>query len=517
MNRLTRTFLVLALVTTLVPAPLIAADSDVATQQELQREYIGASTGGDKVRVLVMPGHEPTYGGAEYQGFYEREIVVEVADQLAAYLKQNPEYEVIVARSNTEWHEDLAEYFDDEWRDIEKFVSKAKRDFNRSVRRGDISLPNEEETVSHNSAPSEVALRLYGISKWANENDIDLVLHLHVNDTTDHSPDEPSKHSGFTMYVPDSQYGNGEVSRDLAEALAPRFSAMQATSTLPVEDKGIVPSQELIAIGAFDTLEIPSVLIEYGYITEPKFTAPEVRSTVTKDLAYQTYLGVQDFFADPVNPRFPTVTLPTAFTETPKVGSSSPEAYALQAALHTLGFYPAATTTRAAASSTATTTMRTFSECPISGLMNDCTVDAISAFQKSKGWSPTGALGPMTRAELNRLFGTGLAATTIPDTTPMPVASTTTASVTATCSLTKQLVLNSTDAETNGEVTMLQKILAKDTSLYPEGLVTGFFGPATEKAVKVFQVKNGVVQEGGAGYGKVGPKTREVLGKVCGV
>lgn len=513
MNRSTRTFLAAFLLAAIVPASFaFAATESVATQQELQREYISAGSGGEKVRVLVMPGHEPNYGGAEYQGFYEREIVVEVADQLAGYLKQNPEYEVIVARSNSEWHEDLAEYFEEENKDIEKFVSKAKREFNRSVRRGDISLPNEEETVSHNSAPSEVALRLYGISKWANENDIDMVLHLHINDTTDHGPNEPSKHSGFTVYIPDEQYGNGEVSRDLAEALTPRFSAMHATSTLPVEDKGIVPSQELIAIGAFDTLSIPSVLIEYSYITEPEFTAPELRTTITKDLAYQTYLGVQDFFADPVDTRFPTVTLPTTFGETPTVGSSSPEAYALQAALHTLGFYPTATTTGT------TTVMRTFSECSISGLMNECTIDAISAFQKSKGWSPTGALGPMTRAELNRLFGTGLAATTLPEvvavatTTPATITATTTSS---TCQLTKQLVLNSKDTATNGEVSMLQRILAKDTAIYPEGLVTGFFGPATLKAVQVFQTKNNIVQEGGSGYGKVGPKTREVLTTQC--
>ena len=505
MNRYAHFFL-LALVV-LIPASLALAASDaVATQQELQREYIEAGAGGDKVRILVMPGHEPEYGGAEYQGFYEREIVVEIADQLAGYLEQNQEYEVIVARSNLAWHEDLEEYFEEEWRDIEKFVERAKRAFNRAVRKGDISLPNEEETVSHNAAPSDVALRLYGISKWANENDIDLVLHLHVNDTTDHGPNDPSKHSGFTLYVPDSQYGNGEVSTDLAEALFPRLHAMQASSTLPIEDKGIVQSQDLIAIGAFDTLTIPSVLIEYGYITEPKFTAPEVRTTMTKDFAYETYLGVQDFMGDSIVSRFATAALPFTFTQTPTVGSSSPEAYALQAALAQKGFYPAATTTGA------TTTMRTRTECPISGQMNPCTVDAISAFQKAQGWNPTGALGPMTLAALNREFGTSLAATVVPEAN---VATTTPATPAGSCVLTRQLELKATDATTSNQVSVLQTLLAKDTTVYPSGQVTGFFGPATLNAVQAFQVKNAIVQEGGAGYGKVGPKTREALLKTC--
>lgn len=52
------------------------------------------------------------------------------------------------------------------------------------------------------------------------------------------------------------------------------------------------------------------------------------------------------------------------------------------------------------------------------------------------------------------------------------------------------------------EVKVLQKILASDPSLYPEGLVTGFFGPLTELAVKRFQAKIKVEQ-----VGEVGPQT----------
>jgi peptidoglycan hydrolase-like protein with peptidoglycan-binding domain len=39
------------------------------------------------------------------------------------------------------------------------------------------------------------------------------------------------------------------------------------------------------------------------------------------------------------------------------------------------------------------------------------------------------------------------------------------------------------------EVTKLQEILAGDREIYPEGLVTGFFGPLTLRAVKKFQEK----------------------------
>ena len=44
-----------------------------ATPLELQTKYKAATSGGPKVKILVMPGHEPNYGGTDYQGLYERE------------------------------------------------------------------------------------------------------------------------------------------------------------------------------------------------------------------------------------------------------------------------------------------------------------------------------------------------------------------------------------------------------------------------------------------------------------
>lgn len=58
----------------------------------------------------------------------------------------------------------------------------------------------------------------------------------------------------------------------------------------------------------------------------------------------------------------------------------------------------------------------------------------------------------------------------------------------------------------NGQVTRLQQILARYPDIYPEGLITGYFGVATERAVKNFQKKYGLEQ-----VGIVGPKTRALL------
>ncbi len=59
------------------------------------------------------------------------------------------------------------------------------------------------------------------------------------------------------------------------------------------------------------------------------------------------------------------------------------------------------------------------------------------------------------------------------------------------------------------EVKLLQQILKTDPEIYPEGLITGFYGPKTEKAVKRLQKKLGI-----ADVGIVGPQTRAKLNEL---
>lgn len=64
------------------------------------------------------------------------------------------------------------------------------------------------------------------------------------------------------------------------------------------------------------------------------------------------------------------------------------------------------------------------------------------------------------------------------------------------------------------DVRKLQEFFAKDQGIYPNGLITGYFGVLTEKAVQRFQEKHNIVSTGAhdtVGYGRVGPKTRAKL------
>ena len=59
-------------------------------------------------------------------------------------------------------------------------------------------------------------------------------------------------------------------------------------------------------------------------------------------------------------------------------------------------------------------------------------------------------------------------------------------------------------------VTNLQAFLAENPSIYPQGLVTGYYGSLTVQAVRNFQTQYGIVSSGTpgtTGYGRVGPST----------
>lgn len=82
-------------------------------------------------------------------------------------------------------------------------------------------------------------------------------------------------------------------------------------------------------------------------------------------------------------------------------------------------------------------------------------------------------------------------------------------------SFTKNLTLKNQ----NSDVTELQKCLAKDKEVYPEGVVSGFFGVKTKVAVIKFQEKyrQDILVPAGLdrGNGEVKPLTRKKLNEVC--
>lgn len=62
---------------------------------------------------------------------------------------------------------------------------------------------------------------------------------------------------------------------------------------------------------------------------------------------------------------------------------------------------------------------------------------------------------------------------------------------------------------TSDDIKRLQELLASDPEIYPEGIVSGWFGQLTRKAVMAFQKKYGIEQ-----VGIVGPQTRAKINEV---
>ena len=59
---------------------------------------------------------------------------------------------------------------------------------------------------------------------------------------------------------------------------------------------------------------------------------------------------------------------------------------------------------------------------------------------------------------------------------------------------------------TDEDIKKIQELLATDSSIYPEGKVTGFFGPLTRQAIMRFQARHGATSTG-----LIDSETRELL------
>jgi peptidoglycan hydrolase-like protein with peptidoglycan-binding domain len=65
---------------------------------------------------------------------------------------------------------------------------------------------------------------------------------------------------------------------------------------------------------------------------------------------------------------------------------------------------------------------------------------------------------------------------------------------------------------TSEEIKAIQQILASDPDIYPEGTISGYYGPLTEKALKRFREKHGIKDEDKED--RIGQKTLEKLNEL---
>lgn len=367
--------------------------TETVTVHDLKKQYVRANRGADKMKVLIVPGHEPNYGGTEFGALKERDAVLELAEFLKGYMGKNMRYEVVLSRDKNGWNPVLEDYFENNWNEIVAFKEQSKDEMVRLILEGKVKL--HHDNAYHNNAPAAVAVRLFGINKWANENGVDVVLHLHFNDYARGNTGLPGEFSGFSIYIPEKQYSNSKTARAIAEPIFVLLANFFPVSNLPKESAGIVEEQELVAVGQSNTVDAPSLLIEYGYIYEPHFEHPYIRSLMLREMAYHTYMGLQDFFGGVNDTGHTKLTslLPYEWKDVVWKDTQMDSAVlSFQAAMRFEGIYPPAGFK--------------LNDCPISGNFGECTAAALASFQAKYGiTNEPNYFGEKTKEKLNELYG----------------------------------------------------------------------------------------------------------------
>lgn len=376
-----------------------AAFQATSKDEILIGKYNAIPTGGEKLKVLVVPGHDSQFSGALFAKTREVTFNRILAEKLYGYLKADIHFNPVISQVNGEYIPELKNYFDTHVADIAKFRADKVKAMGTARHTGVVET--NDVTLAHAAATSTVVTRLYGTNKWSNENGIDMLLHVHFNDYGSHTFGGPGQYTGFSIYTPERQFGNAlpaigmgnEIYKELARAIFPSDYPGENLATGALED------QDLIATGANNSLNAPSVLTEYSYIYEP-LVQSDFFPQVADVLAYKTYLGVHNFFTrntEPLSP-FPKYMWTTDKGKDKDItkAKASFDTAMLQMVLRNEGLYPPKVNG----------IVKSQEECPITGKFGSCTELALKAYQQKYAITPaTGYLGPKTRGFLNIVYG----------------------------------------------------------------------------------------------------------------
>jgi N-acetylmuramoyl-L-alanine amidase len=245
------------------------------------------------VKILLVPGHDNQVWGAQYGITKEADMTLALATRLYAILKKDKRFEVHITRDSKGYAREFADYFANHRKGIQSFRDEAKAERKEEIENGDFL---EKENVPHNSVSGDVSVILYGINKWADENKMDAVIHIHFNDYPRPTPWTAGTYKGFAIYMPEGQLANWFESGQLAANIFTELKKKYATSTYEKERGGLVPDQRLIALGSNGTLlsSVRSVLIEYGYIY--RFQTKKVRESAYANMSKLTAAGIKNYF-----------------------------------------------------------------------------------------------------------------------------------------------------------------------------------------------------------------------------
>ncbi len=247
----------------------------------------------EPIRILLVPGHDNKIWGAQYGNIKEADMNLVLATRIYDLLNGDKRFKVWITRDSMGYTTEFTDYFTNHQADILSFEKDSKKELQNKINNKSFI---KKVDVRHNSATVDVAFRLYGINKWADENKIDAVIHIHFNDYPRKNKWIIGEYKGFAIYMPEGQMANFKESKQLAKSIFSQISKKYAPSTYKKELGGFVPDQNLIALGSNDTLKesVRSVLIEYGYIY--RFGNSKMRHEAYVSMADLTFKGIKNYF-----------------------------------------------------------------------------------------------------------------------------------------------------------------------------------------------------------------------------
>jgi hypothetical protein len=177
----------------------------------------------------------------------------------------------------------------------------------------------------------------------------------------------------------------------MAQSIFSRLTKVFSPSTNAVEQAGVIQDSELIAVGAFNSVDSVALLMEYGYIYESQFNDETLRPVALKELAYQTYFGMKTFFDKDFSENKKQTTIFPYYWAKDLTGKEKNDldVFALQVFLRLHEMYPP---------------MDNFDDCPIAGNYGSCTENALKNFQDKYGLNETGKFDSETRKFLQDLI-----------------------------------------------------------------------------------------------------------------
>lgn len=245
------------------------------------------------IKILLAPGHDNEVWGAQYGNTKEADMNLAVATRIFNILKKDKRFKVYITRNAGGYTKEFADYFSAQKDQIIAFEKNAKSMMQNKITDG---IFIQKVNTPHLTVSEDIALRLYGFNKWANENKIDAVIHIHFNDYHRLNKWTAGKYKGFAIYFPDGQLANGRESALLAADIFTQLRKKYITSTYEKEFGGLISDQKLIALGANGTLlrGVRSVLIEYGYIYRFRNNANSKNNYT--NMANLTAQGIKNYF-----------------------------------------------------------------------------------------------------------------------------------------------------------------------------------------------------------------------------